>query len=189
MFIAAALCCSGCARAQKAVPTQPDGHWWLAANADERGGFQVGFDECTAFDLARQVPRVKATTWVAAITGYYRDHPSSLGLPVGAVAFRVQTGWRRTGAYRFVRADPQNEYDGEVWRVLDTGREGIVMGFTACRASELHERFTVPAAVVVKRVNTLYGVDVNDPGSIDAAKSKQKLGAVILRAEKEKLKP
>src|SRR6185437_2149202 len=176
------------AQAPKAAAyTPPDGHWWLSASSEERDGFLIGYFECYSFMLRKEVPSGRpGGGLLQAVTDTYDNGSESA--PVSSVIQLLFDRWRKGHRYRFVRADPANEYDGEWWRQAgdeDHAREGIIAGFLACQSAEQHLEVKTPVAVLVARVSRWYGVDPRDDSVISEKTDNDKLGAVIVRAEKE----
>lgn len=179
--------------AQRAKITPPDGHWWLTASGTERDGFLIGYDECSTSVLRQSGPVVSRSAFEDTITQYYTQNPRRANESVTSAITWQEAEWRRTGAYHFVHAKPENEYDGETWRqgfaYGGAQREGMIRGFLACQTAEHGIKVTVSVAELISRVSKWYGIDPRDEGVANEATVNDKLGAVILRAEKETAKP
>lgn len=188
LLLALSLGAWGQAKRQTFKPS--DGHWWLNASSDEQDGFMIGYDECSSFVLRRQGPDASRYEIEDAVTGVYNE--GSEGVPVAAVIKSLFERWRKEHRYHFVRADPSNEYDGDIWwQSSYAGRGGIIRGFEACQHAEAgeHSSSSVSVASLIDRVSWWYGMDPIKNEDTDQAREAKhggdKLGAVILWAEKE----
>ncbi|MGH9475364.1 MAG: hypothetical protein ACRD1C_03415 [Terriglobales bacterium] len=190
LCLAVLLAVFGCARAPAPAATPPfvppDGHWWLNANAEQRDGFLIGYAECDALMLGHAAASISAPNLEAAITRYYQARPDRKDEPVITAINALSAAWKRTGAYHFVHANPSYEYDGETWREgTDPDRDGMIRGFLACQEAELGARVRVPVEVLIQRVSAWYGIDPHDESIASGKTINDKLGAVILHAERE----
>lgn len=178
------LAVAGCAAQppRRAAFTPPDGHWWLAASAESRDGFDIGYDECDGTMLRWDGPSMSRATFEARVTSYYRTHPEDLDVAAAKVFARVEAPWRTS---RTRPIPPDNDYDGDMWwSATAANQAGIIRGFLACQAAEQGLGSTVPVPILVQRVSRWYGVDPHKEGVVNPATIHDSLKQVILRAEK-----
>jgi hypothetical protein len=163
--IALALAVLSLAQRPAMKPTAPDGRWWQNATREQR--YQL----------------------TDAITSAYNGaaRPSQ---PVADVISSLFRHWRESGRYKFGHADPSNEWDGNnLWPAF---REmpAIVEGFLACQIGNGQRPPAVSPRTLVARVYKRYGLDIKKYPNTDLGPhARDKLGAVILRAEKGPIQP
>lgn len=175
---------AGCTQIPRTtVFTPPDGHWWIAASAEARDGFDIGYDECAGTRLSWHGPAMSRPAFEEAVTKYYHTHPEGIGIPVATVLARLEAPWRTSR----VRPCPAgNDYNGDMWWPAATAnQDGIIRGYLACQAAEHGLRIAVPVPVLIERVSKWYGVDPNQEGIVNPTTIHDSLSAVILHAEKQ----
>lgn len=176
-------------RPARAWFTPPDGHWWLAAGAEERDGFETGEVDCDAYMLRHRIPAPNADQFQRAVTEYYRDHPGSLGLPVTEVISRLYRAWAISRTYPVVRAPLAREFTSDIWwNAPPASRDGIIRGFLSCQAAEQDVRTQIPVEEIVRRVSLWYGIAPNREGVVNPTTANDALSRVILWAESPKPK-
>ena len=179
------------AQGPKAKPfAQPDGHWWLAANADRRDGFETGYFECSTFLLGHAVPDSGPGDKVnAPVTAFYAGSGKNLSVPIARVIARVDREARQSGRYPVVHPNPSNEYDGNSWwGGTEQQREGMALGFLACQQAEMGLPPTLTAGQLKAKLDNWFGyVDHQTP--TQGRRGSEKLGPAILRFEGLKWPP
>lgn len=180
-----ALCLMALGQAKKPTFTPPDGHWWLNASSEERNGFLTGYFECYSFMLRKEVPSGPQGEGLSeAVTDVYDNGSESA--PVASIIQLLFDRWQKEHRYRFVRADPSNEYDGDIWMGGDVKagyRIAIIEGFLSCQAANGMPAASLSPAQLEARVSRWYGTGKEE--TLAQEHGNDKLGAVILRAEKE----
>lgn len=179
------------ALAQKpaAKSNPPDGHWWLNATRGERNGFLTGYFDCHSFVLRKEVlSGPPGDGLVDAVSKAYDKDDESTA--VASVIRALLERWRREGRYRIIRADPSNEPEGSDLWPLFREMPGIVEGFLACQVANGQHPPPVPVRILTARVYKWYGLDIKKYPDTDLGPhANDKLGTVILRAEKGPVRP
>lgn len=106
-------------------------------------------------------------------------------VPVATTLVQIEADWRRTGAYHFERADPNNEWDGEFWWSNVDGRTGLVLGFLSCQAEAGQKVSNAPVPALVAWIDHWYGVDpAGRDSDMQGPRMNEKLSTAILAAER-----
>ena len=172
-------------------PAQPHGNWWLAASADKREGFLVGFYEC-GYMMRRPFAELQDNLVVDAVRDYFAGSVALRSRSVVQAIQDLESGWKETGGIKFSVAAPSDEYDGDVWAGgggLAARKEGIVLGFLECQETEMGLRPTLSPRDLTSRLDALYGVSYDEQSLLQAKQDDEKLGPAILRFEGLKWPP
>jgi hypothetical protein len=170
-------------------PPAPDGHWWLSATREQRDGFLIGYFECHSFTLRKPaLSGPEGDGLMRAVTDAYEKQGKDT--VIASVIQALSKRWLQERRYHLVWADPPDEWDGNNLWPLFREMPGIVQGFLACQIANGQHPPAASPRTLVARVYKWYGLNIKKYPNTDLGPhAHDKLGAVILRAERGQVRP
>lgn len=174
------LLVTSCALSSAGSAEGHDGAWWLSLDREQRLGYAAGY-------MHKCFPSIPRSWYLVEqeLSDYLESDPVLRNAEAGEL---VQLTVERALSTDDI-AEPQDRqelqpivFDGEYWRqALPSHRLGFVTGYLDC--SRLGTGSTVvserDSGLYVDRLSQWYGVNEDDPGQIDPARSDRRIANLL----------